>query len=116
MCYCCCLVTKLRPTLCDPMDYSPLGSSVHGILLARILGGLPFPSPGDLPRPVTEPVSPPLSVADTSLPLSHLGSPHVCIAACIFTCVCIQTCVYNIYIYPYMPICMYVYECVCLEL
>ena len=24
-------------TLCDPMDYSPLGSSVHGILEARIL-------------------------------------------------------------------------------
>ena len=24
-------------TLCDPMDYSPLGSSVHGILQARIL-------------------------------------------------------------------------------
>ena len=25
------------PTLCDPMDYSPTGSSVHGILQARIL-------------------------------------------------------------------------------
>ena len=25
------------PTLCDFMDYSPLGSSVHGILQARIL-------------------------------------------------------------------------------
>ena len=25
------------PTLCDPMDWSPLGSSVHGILQARIL-------------------------------------------------------------------------------
>ena len=24
-------------TLCDPMDYSPLDSSVHGILQARIL-------------------------------------------------------------------------------
>ena len=28
---------SLRPTLCDPMDYSPPGSSVHGILQARIL-------------------------------------------------------------------------------
>ena len=29
---CCvlCLVTQLCPTLCDPMDCSPLGSSVHG--------------------------------------------------------------------------------------
>ena len=31
------------PTLCDPMDCNPPGSSVHGILQARIL---PFPSPG----------------------------------------------------------------------
>ena len=32
-----CLVTKLRPTLCNPMDCSPQGSSVYGILQARIL-------------------------------------------------------------------------------
>ena len=25
------------PTLCDPMDYCPPGSSVHGILQARVL-------------------------------------------------------------------------------
>ena len=31
------LITKLYPTLCDPMDCSPPGSSVHGILQARIL-------------------------------------------------------------------------------
>ena len=30
-------VAQLCPTLCDPMDYSPPGSSVHGILQARIL-------------------------------------------------------------------------------
>ena len=28
---------QLCPTLCDPMDYSPSGSSVHGILQARML-------------------------------------------------------------------------------
>ena len=28
---------QLHPTLCDPMDCSPPGSSVHGILQARIL-------------------------------------------------------------------------------
>ena len=33
----CVLVTQLCPTLCDPMDGSPPGSSVHGILQARIL-------------------------------------------------------------------------------
>ena len=31
------LVTQLRLTLCDPMDCSPSGSSVHGILWAIIL-------------------------------------------------------------------------------
>ena len=31
------LVAQLCPTLCDPMDYSPPGSSVHGISWARIL-------------------------------------------------------------------------------
>ena len=37
-CICCChLVAKLCPTLCDPMDCSPPGSSVHEILQARML-------------------------------------------------------------------------------
>ena len=30
-------VAQFRPTLCDPIDCSPPGSSVHGILQARIL-------------------------------------------------------------------------------
>ena len=34
---CCCWVTKSCLTLCDLMDCSPPGSSVHGILQARIL-------------------------------------------------------------------------------
>ena len=46
------LVTQSSPTLCDPMDGSPPGSSVHGILQARIYwSGLPCPLPGDLPDP-----------------------------------------------------------------
>ena len=31
------IVALLYPTLCDPVDYSPPGSSVHGILQAIIL-------------------------------------------------------------------------------
>ena len=31
------LITQLWPTLCDPMDYSWPGSSVYGVLQARIL-------------------------------------------------------------------------------
>ena len=34
---CCCLVAKSGLTLCDPMDCSSPGSSVHGISQARIL-------------------------------------------------------------------------------
>ena len=43
--------------LCDPMDCIPPGSSVHGILQARILGRVAMPSSRDLPEPGTEPVS-----------------------------------------------------------
>ena len=32
------------PTLCDPMDCSPLGSSVHGILQTRVLEWVAMPS------------------------------------------------------------------------
>ena len=49
-----CLVTQLCLTLCDPMDCSPLGSSVLGILQARRLAWLPCPPPGDLPDPGIE--------------------------------------------------------------
>ena len=31
------LVVQYYPTLCDPMDWGPLGSSIHGISLTRIL-------------------------------------------------------------------------------
>ena len=37
------LVTWLHPTLCDPVDYSPPGSSVHAILQARILECVAIP-------------------------------------------------------------------------
>ena len=61
------------PILCDPMDCSPPGSSVHGILQARILEWVPFPSPGDLPNPGIKPRSPALQ-AD-SLPSEPPGKP-----------------------------------------
>ena len=60
------LVAQSCPTLCDPMDCDPPGSSVHGILQARYWSGLPFSSPGDLPEPGTEPGSPELQ-ADSLL-------------------------------------------------
>ena len=65
------LVAQSCPTLCDPMDCSPLSSSVNGILQARIRNKLPFPSPGDLPNPGIEPRAPELQ-AD-SLPSEPPG-------------------------------------------
>ena len=37
MCMCVCVHAQLCPTLCNTMDRSPPGSSVHGIFQARIL-------------------------------------------------------------------------------
>ena len=37
------LVTQTCPTLCDPRDCSPSGSSVHGTLQARILEWIAIP-------------------------------------------------------------------------
>ena len=51
------LAAQSCPTLCNLLDCSPPGSSVHGILQARMLEGLPFPSPG------IKPGSPPLQMA-----------------------------------------------------
>ena len=47
---------QLCPTLCNPMDHSPPGSSVHGVQ-PRILSELPFHPPGDLPDSGIEPMS-----------------------------------------------------------
>ena len=62
-------------TLFDPMDCSLPGFSIHGIFQAEYWSGLPFPSPGDLPHPGTEPGSPALQ-AD-SLPSEPPGKPWV---------------------------------------
>ena len=43
------------PTLCDPMDCSPPGSSVHGILHGKWVA---MASSGDIPNPEIEPTSP----------------------------------------------------------
>ena len=51
----------LCPTLCDPMDCSLSGSSVHGILQARILRvGCNFLLQGIFPDPEIEPEFPAL--------------------------------------------------------
>ena len=42
-------------SLCNPMEHSLPGSSVHGIIQARILECVACPPPGYLPEPGTEP-------------------------------------------------------------
>ena len=70
-----CLVAQSRLTLCDPMDCSPQGSSVHGILQARILEWvvIPFSRGTSQPRDRTQS---PILQAD-SLPSEPQGKPHV---------------------------------------
>ena len=53
-------VAKSCPTLCHPMDYSLLGSSIHGIIRQEYWSGLLFPPPGNLPDPGIKPRSPAL--------------------------------------------------------
>ena len=67
------LVTKSCPTLCNPMDYSPPGCSVCGIVQARILEWLPF----FLLQAIFQTQELNFSLLSwqaDSLPLSHLGS------------------------------------------
>ena len=40
----CVLITESGPTLYDPMDCSPPGSSIHGVLQARVLEWVAMPS------------------------------------------------------------------------
>ena len=58
MCVCVCvcinvkvLVAQLHPILCDPMDCRLPGSSVHGILQARIVEGIAIPFSRGSSRP-----------------------------------------------------------------
>ena len=72
-----CLVAQLCPTLCNPVDYSPLGFSVHGILQARILEWVAMP----------EPKSPALQV--DSLPFEPPGKPNKLLWLYLFLVICL---------------------------
>ena len=65
----CCQVTQLCPTLCDPMDCSPLGSSVHRILQARIVEKAAIPFSRGSCRPMDQ--------TRVSLPAELPGKPPV---------------------------------------
>ena len=46
-----CLVSQLCPTLCDLMDYSLPGSSIHGDSLGKILEWVTMPSSSGSSQP-----------------------------------------------------------------
>ena len=58
---------QLRPTLCNPMDCSPPGFSVHGILQARKLEWVA---------------------------ISFIFPTHICMCVCIWVYICIYICMY----------------------
>ena len=68
-------VAQSRPTLCNPVDCSLPGSSVHGILQARILEwvAIPFSRGSFQPRDRTQVCSPALWAG--SLPSEPPGKP-----------------------------------------
>ena len=80
-----CMHAKLLwscPTLCDPMNYSPPGSFVHGILQTGILKWVAMPSlrGSSQPRDQTH-ISTFPSLADRFFYHSpDLGSPYACVA------------------------------------
>ena len=69
----CVLIAQMCLTLCDPMDRNPPGSSVHGILQARILEwvAILFSRGSSRPRDRTR-VS---ALQADALPSQLLGSP-----------------------------------------
>ena len=71
-----CLFAQSCPTLCDPMDCSLPGFSVHGDSPGKDTRvGLPCPPPGDLPNPGIEPRSP--SLRADSLLFEPPGKPFL---------------------------------------
>ena len=78
----CVLVTQLCLTLYDPTDCSPPTALTMVFSRQEYWSGLPFPSPGGLPNPKTEPWFPELQ-AD-SLPSELSGKPRFIVSCRIF--------------------------------
>ena len=57
MCVHGCQVVQWCPTLCNPMDCSPPGSSAMGFSRQEYWSGLSWPFPGDLPGSGIKPAS-----------------------------------------------------------
>ena len=71
LCVVLCYGAQLCLTLCGPLNCSPPGSSVHGILQERILECVASPLPGALSDPGIEPKS----LTSPALAARFFGSP-----------------------------------------
>ena len=71
----CVLIAHSYPILCNPMDCSLPGSSIHGILQARILEWVPMPFPGESSQPRDRTHVSYVSWQAGSLPLASPGKP-----------------------------------------
>ena len=74
------LVPQLCPTICNPLDCSPLALLSMKFSRQEHWSGLPFPSPGDLPNSEIEPMSltSPTLAGGFFTTSFHLGSPTQC--------------------------------------
>ena len=104
-CMCTCVLSCFSLSLCDPMDYSPPGSSVHGDSLRNntgvdchaLLQGI-FKTQGwNLCLLCL------LHWQVGSLPLAPPGKPYMCV------CVCVCVCIYIWHIYNFIFRYIYVY-------
>ena len=87
-----CVSAQLCLTLGNPLDCSPPGFSVLGIFQARILEWVAIPTPGDLPNPGIESLTPALTGG-----FSPIESPqkHTYTHTHTRTCICkYDMCVY----------------------
>ena len=82
------LVTQLCPTIFDPIDCSPPGSSVHGILQARILQWVAIPfSRGSFQSKDWTPVS---FIACRFFTIWDTREASVCVCVCVCVCACVH--------------------------
>ena len=66
-------VSQLCPSLCDAMDCSLPGFSVHAFSRQEYWSGLPLPFPGDLPDPGIKLGSPALKADDCLMKVRYLN-------------------------------------------
>ena len=83
---CVVFVAQSCPAVCDPMDSSLPGSSVHGISRVRILEWVAMSSSRDLPDSGIKPRSP---VLQENALLSEPPGKPINAHACVCVCVCV---------------------------